>query len=122
MAERQSSEATHHDMLLQWCVCPQGSKNGATVFARIVQSIFGEKPEEISIYQDDIFTHSKNISKHLSGLEFTFERLMQRGLIAKVTKCNFNYSSIKALGHLITPKGRCPNPKQAEAVLNLATP
>ena len=80
------------------------------------------KPEEISIYQDDIFNHSKDIIKHLSGLEFTFERLRQRSLIAKVTKCDFNYPTIKALGHLITARGRCPNPKHVEAVLNIATP
>ena len=84
--------------------------------------MFKGKPQEISIYQDDIFTHSKNILKHLEGLEFTFQRLRSRGLFAKVTKCNFNYSNIKALGHLITPRGRSPNPKHVEAVMNIATP
>jgi hypothetical protein len=120
--DRHKTAFATHDMLLQWCVCPQGSKNGATVFARIVQSIFRGKPAEISVYQDDIFTHSKGILKQLGGLEFTFERLRQRGLIAKVTKCTFNYPNIKALGHLITPRGKCPNPKHIEAVLNIATP
>jgi hypothetical protein len=85
--DRHKTAFATHDMLLQWCVCPQGSKNGATVFARIIKSIFRGKPEEISVYQDDIFNHSKNILKHLEGLEFTFGRLRQRGLFAKVTQC-----------------------------------
>ena len=42
--DRHKTAFATHDMLLQWCVCPQGSKNGATVFARIIQSIFRNKP------------------------------------------------------------------------------
>ncbi len=37
-------------------------------------------------------------------------------------KCKFNYSQIQALGHVITTRGRCPNPKHIEAVLDIATP
>ena len=109
-------------MLLQWTVCPQGSKNGATVFARVVQSMFQGAPDTISVYQDDIFNHRKNIADHLKGMEFIFERLRKKGLVAKLKKCKFNYPQLQALGHVITSRGRCPNPRHIEAVLDIAVP
>ena len=78
------TELLTHDMLLQWTVCPQGSKNGATVFARVVQSMFQGAPDTISVYQDDIFNHAKNIAEHLKGMEFILDRLRKKGLVAKL--------------------------------------
>jgi hypothetical protein len=84
IADRHKTAFATHDMLLQWTVCPQGSKNGATVFARVVQSMFQGSPDTISVYQDDIFNHAKNIAEHLKGMEFIFERLRKKALIAKL--------------------------------------
>ena len=38
--DRHKTAFATHDMLLQWRVMPQGSKNSATVFSRIIQQTF----------------------------------------------------------------------------------
>ena len=55
-------------------------------------------------------------------MEFILDRLRQKGLVAKLKKCKVNYPQLQALGHVITARGRCPNPKHIEAVLDIAVP
>ena len=82
--------------------------------------MFKGAPDTISVYQDDIFNHSKNVADHLKGMEFILDRLRQKGLVAKLKKCKFNYPQLQDLGHVIKARGRCPNPKHIEAVLDIA--
>ena len=67
VADRHKTAFATHDMLLQWMACPQGSRNGATVFARIIQQIFMGALRTISVYQDDIFLYAKNIQGLLAA-------------------------------------------------------
>jgi hypothetical protein len=59
-SRRKSAFSTHND-LLEWIVMPQGCRNAATFFARIVQEVFRDAPRSIQKYQDDVFAHHKII-------------------------------------------------------------
>ena len=58
IADRHKTAFATHNMLLEWTVCPQGSKNGAVVFARIIQNVMRGAPATVSVFQDDIFNHT----------------------------------------------------------------
>ena len=79
-------------------------------------------PRTISVYQDDIFPHAKNIQGLLTAQQEVFDRLTAKNLVGKVSKTKLNYSRFKALGHNITERGRTPDPKHISAILDIATP
>jgi hypothetical protein len=60
--------------LLEWLVIPQGCKNGATMFARVVTHYFADMHEDIDKYQDDIFIHSKDSASHMARHEEVMDR------------------------------------------------
>ena len=61
--------------------------------------MFKGAPDIISVYQDDIFNHAKKIADHLKGMEFILSRLRQKGLVAKLKKCKFNYPKLHPKAH-----------------------
>ena len=120
--DRHKTAFATHDMLLQWRVMPQGSKNGATVFSRIIQQTFQGCSSFISKYQDDIFNHTKTIRELLSAHQETLDRLVAKNMTVAIKKSRMNYPRIKALGQMITERGRCPDIKQIQAIINICTP
>ena len=101
---------------------PQGSKNGATVFSRIIQQTFQGCSKFISKYQDDIFNHTNTIRELLAAQQETFDRLTEKNMTVAIKKSRLNYPRLKALGHMITERGRCPDIKQIQAILDIYTP
>ena len=80
------------NMLLEWLVIPQGCKNGAVMFARVVAHYFDDAGNDIDKYQVDIFVHSPNIVSHLRANEVVYERSRTAGLCFKLSKSHFYYS------------------------------
>ena len=62
-------------------------------------------------YLDDIIIFSQDESQHLEHLEIVFSCLWEAGLKMKRSKCDFFKSQIHYLGHLISPEGISPLPK-----------
>jgi hypothetical protein len=108
--DRHKTAFETQNMLLEWMVIPQGCKNGAVMFARVVSHYFGDVMPDIDKYQDDIFVHSKNIAKHLIANQVVYDRARLAGLCFSLNKSHFNYYRIKCLGHIITKGGRTPDP------------
>ena len=111
-----------HNMLLQWTVSVQGSKTAANFFARVIQSVFNEAPLSITVFQDDVFVHTKGIKALLDMQQEAFDRMESKCLFFKRSKARLNYPRMKCLGHIITRHGRCPDPSKIEAILKLERP
>jgi hypothetical protein len=108
--------------LLEWCVIPQGCKNGAVMFARVVARYFGNLSKNISHYQDDLFVRGKNIKEHLDSHRLLFERAREASMVFSLRKSHFNYHRLRVLGHIVTISGRTPDPEKIAAILDLAEP
>ena len=122
MADRHKTAFATHNMLLEWCVNPQGSKNGAVVFARVIQNIMRNRPKNLEVYQDDLFPHGKTILQLLDAQQYMFDALSARNVTVKLSKMKLNYPRIKCLGHIVTSRGRCPDPDSIQAILDIDIP
>jgi hypothetical protein len=113
-------EILHH--LLEWNVIPQGCKNGAVMFARVVATYFGNLSEGISHYQDDLFVHNSGIRAHLADHRKLFDRAREASMVFSLRKSHFNYHRLRVLGHIVTSSGRTPDPEKIAAILDLKDP
>ena len=110
-----------HDELLQWIVVPQGSKGGATFFARVVQHVFVNAPKEIAKYQDDVYGFTKDFMTLLSTHRETYRRVILHHLVLEPTKAIINFPKFQVLGHIVTSGGfRTPAPHRVTAILELS--
>ena len=78
--------------------------------------------EFVEVYIDDVLIFSHTIEEHIDHLHQVLERLRNANLKLKPVKCHFLCQSLEYLGHIITPSGLKPNPKQLEAVQEFPVP
>ena len=100
----------------------QGSRNAAVFFARLIATVFARVPGSITVYQDDIFVHTVGIKSHLECQQIAYDRMRANSLVFKMSKSRLNYPRLKILGHVLTSKGRAPDPEKIRAILDLAVP
>jgi hypothetical protein len=107
----------------QYTIMPQGSKNAASHFARVIHSILSpiktvatDVNHRILWYQDDVCNHSKGLVSHLNAQQRVYNALRDNNLIFKVAKSTINFPSQKILGHVITASGRLPDPGLVKAI------
>jgi hypothetical protein len=62
---------------------PQGSKGGATFFARVVQVAFEGAPKTIAKYQDDVLNFAPDFDSLLAAHHETYIRVAKYNLVLK---------------------------------------
>ena len=92
-----------------------GRCNAGEMFQRLMDSIIGDLPFCV-VYTDDILIFSKSKKEYLKHIHKVLQRLQNHGLILWPNKCLFGRSSIKFLGHTITPAGVTPPPSKVNAI------
>ena len=117
---------THHG-LFKFCVMPFGLTNAPAVFQRLMQKVLSDLKTDngrdfAEVYIDDVLIFSETLGEHLQHIRLVLERLKKAGLKLKPAKCHFLRESVEYLGHLITPQGLKPNPKQVKAVVEFPVP
>ncbi|MBW0562451.1 hypothetical protein O181_102166 [Austropuccinia psidii MF-1] len=83
---------------------PFGIKNAPSHFQRMMNTIF---PEELSegwliIYIDDIIVCSETLENYLTRLERALQKIVQLNMKVSLKKCDFAYSELNALGHVVS--------------------
>ena len=78
--------------------------------------------EFVEAYIDDIIVFSETLPEHLRHLRSVLNRLKAAHLMLKPKKCHFIRQEVEYLGHIITPQGLRPNPKQVSAVVEYPVP
>ena len=116
-----------HQGLFEFRVMPFGLTNAPSVFQRVMQQVLsGLNPpdgrEFVEVYIDDVLIFSRTMEEHIDHLRQVLERLRKASLKLKPGKCHFLRQSLEYLGHIITPTGLKPNPKQLEAVQEFPVP
>ncbi|MBW0579940.1 hypothetical protein O181_119655 [Austropuccinia psidii MF-1] len=83
---------------------PFGTNNAPSDYQRMMNTIF---PEELSegwliIYIDDVIVCSETWDNHLSRLERVLQEILQVNMKISLKKCQFAYSELKELGHVVS--------------------
>ncbi len=102
---------------------PQGFKNSAPIFQRIINNVFSDYLYKTMIaYLDDICCFGNSFEEALIRLEQIFIRLEETGLKLKTNKCIFLKSEIELLGHTVSNVGLKPLGKNTEAIVKFPIP
>lgn len=109
--------------IFQFKRMPFGLKNAPATFQRLIDR-FKVSLENLKMlaYLDDLVIFSTSFEHHLSDLKDVFQRMREYNLTVNGKKCRFCCSSIKYLGHFITPEGLKVDPDKTAAISNLPTP
>lgn len=87
----------------KYTIMPFGLTNAPVMFQHFMDDIFQDLFDQFAvIYLDDILIYSPSQESHLC---LVLQQLQENRLYAKLEKCQFFQSTIKFLGHCISPTG-----------------
>eukprot|EP00798_Chlamydomonas_sp_ICE-L_P010603 gene10603-biopygen8171 len=87
-------------------VLGMGLANAPATFQAVMNKIFAPYLHKfVVVYLDDILVYGRNPEEHAANLEKVLQVLQDEELYAKLSKCTFNQSEIKFLGHIIGRNG-----------------
>ena len=84
---------------------PQGAKNAAVHFARIMAKEFADRPSTVDPFQDDISAHARSFYELLQSHQYIYSKVISLGITLKLSKAHVNMSRTCILGHLVTAGG-----------------
>ena len=100
-----------------------GLANASVTFQAVMNQIFAPYLRKFVItYLDDILVYGRSPQEHARNLETVLKILKNEELYAKLSKCAFNKSEVKFLGHIIGLRGISVNPTKVAVVQNWTTP
>ncbi len=82
-------------------VMPFGLMGAPAVFQRLMNSIFGDAPDHVAAYLDDVVVFSSTWEDHLQHLDDALSRLQKAGLAVKAKKCQLGMKECVFLGHTV---------------------
>ena len=119
--DRHKTAFITHSGLWQWKVMPFGMVNSGATFSKMMKKLLAGIPDAYH-YMDDVIIGSETWEQHLATLRMIFNRLRQHNLTAKPEKCQFGYSKLEFLGHVVGQGILQTDPLKVEKVLNIKKP
>jgi RNase H-like domain found in reverse transcriptase/Reverse transcriptase (RNA-dependent DNA polymerase) len=107
----------------EWLVMPMGVTNAPMQFQYFMNDSFQDMVNLfVIVYLNDILIFSDSPKEHHNHVHHVLQRLHERNLCAKISKCTFHTDTIEYLGFIITPAGIHMDPATFDTVLNWPTP
>ena len=107
----------------QFKVLSFGLTNAPATFQRVMNNIFrAELGKFVLVYLDDLLIFSKSPEEHEVHLSVVLARLREAQLFAKLSKCDFNRSELKFLGHIVGRGGLSVDPDKVAVVATWPQP
>jgi hypothetical protein len=102
---------------------PFGLRNAPATFQRLMDQ-FRVSLENVKIlgYLDDLVVFLSSFSSHLTDLDTIFQKLREYNFTVNASKCQFGRTTIRYLGHYITPQGLKMDPEKTKAINRLVAP
>ena len=91
----------------QFRVLSFGLTNAPSTFQAVMNRILqtDNLKDFVVVYLDDILVFSKTAAEHMVHLRAVLAALRKHKLYAKLSKCEFNKSQLKFLGHIVSSSG-----------------
>jgi RNase H-like domain found in reverse transcriptase/Reverse transcriptase (RNA-dependent DNA polymerase)/Integrase zinc binding domain/Chromo (CHRromatin Organisation MOdifier) domain len=109
--------------LYEWTVMCFGLKNAPAEFARYMNDILHEHLNDfVVIYFDDIVIFSDTIEEHWNHVRKVLQKLKEKRINLKLSKCEFAVTETKYLGHVVNGEGTRMQEEKLKAILEWPTP
>jgi hypothetical protein len=107
----------------EYVVMPFGLANAPAAFMDLMNRVFQDFLDQfVVVFIDDILIYSKSLEEHEDHLRRVLQRLREKRLYAKFSKCEFWLDKVIFLGHVVSKDGISVDPKKVEAVVNWERP
>lgn len=107
----------------EYLVMPFGLCNAPSTFQRQMNDIFRPYLDRfVIVCLDDILIYSRSASDHQTHLRQVLASLRLHKFYCKMSKCEFEVSSIIFLGHQVSSNGITPDPAKLDAIKHWPTP
>jgi hypothetical protein len=109
--------------LYEYLVMSFGLTNAPSHFMYLINSVFMEELDKfVVVFIDDILVFSKNRKEHEEHLRIVLQRLRDRQLYVKFSKCGFWLTELQLLGHVVSSEGISMDPSKVREVLDRKLP
>lgn len=107
-----------------WDRMPQGLKNAAPFFQRVVEFVFRDMNlVEMVLFIDDVLLHAKTLDELEERTFRALDKLRKYNLKLDAEKCLFGVTEVKHLGFVISANGEIrPDPEKVSAVTTWPKP
>lgn len=110
-----------HEGLFRFCRVPYGLASAPSAFQKMLATVLEGLPN-VANYLDDIILWGKTRAAHDATLASVLQRLQEAGLQLNRDKCQFSKTTLRFLGHTVTPQGIQPTDDHLSAIMNAPPP
>jgi hypothetical protein len=101
---------------------PFGLKPLTSFFQAAMQTMLESCSAFVVVFVDDILIYSKDADLHPMHCKRVLQILNRWSLRLRASKCHWGYTQLIVLGHVLTGKGRLPDPRKVELLYDWPTP
>jgi len=103
--------------LYEYLVMPFGLTNAPATFQELINDTLREYLDDFATaYLDDVLIFSTTLKEHVQHVRKVLDRLRQKDLPVKLSKCEFHKHRIRFLGHIISDKGIEVDPERIKSI------
>ena len=96
---------------------PFGLTNALASFQELINNTLREYLNVFVLaYLDDILIFSTDYKQHIQHMRIVLQKLREKDLPVKLSKCEFHKHSIGFLGYIVSDQGLKPDPKKVDSV------
>ena len=107
----------------EFLVMSFGLTNAPAAFMDLMNRVFKEYLDKfVIVFIDDILIYSRTREEHVEHLRIALQRLKEKQLYAKFSKCEFWLEDVQFLGHIVSKDGIKVDPAKIEAVAKWEQP
>ena len=90
--------------------------NAPAAFMDLMNRMFKEYLDKfVIVFIDDILVYSRTMEEYELHLKIVLEKLREKGLYAKFSKCEFWHEKVAFLGHVVSEEGIVVDPSKIKA-------
>ena len=109
--------------LYEYQVMPFGLTNAPASFQELINDTLREYLDTFVLaYLDDVLIFSTDYKSHVQHVRLVLQKLREKDLPVKLSKCEFHKHSISFLGYTVSDQGLGPDPKKVESVKEWPVP
>jgi hypothetical protein len=103
--------------LYEYQVMPFGLTNAPASFQALINDTLREYLDDFALaYLDDVLIFSTTYEEHVTHVRKVLQKLREKDLPIKLSKCEFHKHSISFLGYTVSDKGLEPDPEKVRSI------